>query len=67
MRTGHYVRAAEQEYLVVTDRGQAVAALAKFTGTIERRALPDREAWIKKLPLICVDSTRLISNDRERE
>jgi len=67
MRTGHYVRAAGQEYLVVTDRGHAVAALAKFTGAIEGQALPDREAWIKKSPLIRVDSTRLIGNDRERE
>lgn len=66
MNTGHYVRAAVQEYLVVTDRGRAVAALTKFAGVIQGRSLSDREAWIKKLPLICVDSTRLVSEDRGR-
>ena len=64
MNTGRYVRKAAEGDLVVTDRGRAVASLSRFKGYISGRPLPDREAFIIKLPRIPVDSAKMVAEDR---
>ena len=51
--------------MVVTDRGRPVATLVPFEARAVRKALPDREAAIAKLPRLQVDSTLVVSEDRD--
>ena len=64
--TGHWVRLASRQPIVVTDRGRPVATLVPFGGDLLSRPLPDREARLARLPRIPVDSSRIISDDRDR-
>lgn len=65
MRTGHWVRAAMKEGpFVVTDRGQRVALLANEAFFADfSKPFPRRDR--SRLPVTSLDSTRLISQERE--
>ncbi|MFZ4775667.1 MAG: type II toxin-antitoxin system Phd/YefM family antitoxin [Terrimicrobiaceae bacterium] len=72
-RTGHYVRkAAENQRIVITDRGKAVAELQPLTkaGGHHRkwkdRILLPEFAKLMKQPIGGSDSTQIISEDRDR-
>jgi antitoxin (DNA-binding transcriptional repressor) of toxin-antitoxin stability system len=46
-------------------RGKAVAELRPVAGAPARsKPLPDREAWIRKLPVSKTDSGRILEEDR---
>ncbi len=69
IKTGEWVRrAASGDRFVVTDRGRPIASLSEFkeedlgTPFSQRRLLPEFEA----LPGISGDSTRYVSEDRDR-
>ena len=63
-KTGHWVRLASRQPIVVTDRGRPVAGLVPHGRLIRPRPLPDREAEIAKLPRM-PDSGAVISEDRD--
>ncbi len=66
-RTGAFVREAVRAPLQITDRGRVVAILqAPSTAARAGVPLPDREAWISKLPKQKSDSADIIGNNRER-
>jgi prevent-host-death family protein len=66
IETGRWVRhAASQGPVIVTDRGRRVAALQPFDPTVTGRALPNREAAIRKRSKIPVDSVVYVSELRE--
>ena len=69
MNNGEWVRrAAQEERVVVTDRGRPVASLVPFRredagpAFAERKLLPEFEA----LPTFSGDSSRYVSEDRDR-
>ncbi len=63
-RTGRLVRETGTETLVITDRGEKIAVLKKYSELeLETAAFPKRNA--DSLPQIDIDSTQLISQDRE--
>jgi antitoxin (DNA-binding transcriptional repressor) of toxin-antitoxin stability system len=63
--TSQWVRlAAGHERIVITDRGQPIAALTAFQESQLHRRLPDREDKIKRRSLIKVDSADYISEMR---
>ena len=69
IKTGKWVRrAAEEERIIITDRGRPVATLVPFqiqdayTPFSKRKILPEFES----LPFLPGDSTRYISEDRNR-
>lgn len=63
-RTGRLVRAAGTETLVITDRGEKIAVLKKYSEfELETAEFPKRNS--NSLPKIDGDSTSLISRDRE--
>ena len=62
-RTGHWVRAARQIPLIVTDRGEKIATLQPLASTVAAPKFPKRD-W-SKLPSSDLDSTDLISADRD--
>jgi len=65
--TGRWVRhAATKGPLVVTDRGQRIAALLPFEPTLLGRSLPDRETKILKRSRVPVDSAVYQSAMRDR-
>ena len=65
--TGALVRAAAKRPLRITDRGQVIAIIqAPDSATQAGAALPDREAWIARLPRQKSDSVDVIGEDRER-
>ena len=65
--TGRWVRhAAAKEPVIVTDRGQRIAALLPFEPSMAGRPLPDREARIRKRTRIRVDSVVYQSEMRDR-
>jgi antitoxin (DNA-binding transcriptional repressor) of toxin-antitoxin stability system len=67
LQTGRLVRSiGDRGPMVVTDRGRPVATLVPFEARAGRVGLPDREAAIAKLPRIQVDSTLVVSEDRDR-
>ena len=66
LHTGQYVRQAAEEGLIVTDRGRTVAILAPVGQEAGGAPLPDRESLIRRLPRLRVDSTALISEERQR-
>lgn len=66
-RTGALVREAARSPVRITDRGRPVAILqSPEAATHAGVGLPDREAWIAKLPRQKTESARAISRDRER-
>jgi prevent-host-death family protein len=65
--TGRWVRdAATKGPIAVTDRGHPVAALQPFDRAMAGRALPDREARIRRRSRIRVDSAVYQSEMRDR-
>ena len=66
MHTGLYVRRAAEEDLVATDRGRPIVMVKRLAHETACPPLPNREARIRKLPRLKVDSTRLVAEDRER-
>jgi len=67
LQTGRWVRRSGQgNPLVVTDRGRPVATLIPYEEGSPRKGLPDREAQIRKLPRLPVDSTDYVSEGRDR-
>ena len=66
-RTGAIVREAAQRPLQITDRGRVLAVIqAPSVAAREGVSLPDREAWIARLPEQKSDSAELIGEDRAR-
>ncbi len=66
-RTGALVREAARRPLQITDRGRVLAVIqAPGVGAQQGAPLPDREAWIAKLPRQKSDSADLIGDDRDR-
>ncbi|MSU62988.1 MAG: hypothetical protein EXS31_11445 [Pedosphaera sp.] len=64
--TNHYVRAAMESPLIVTDGGKPVVLLKRFQQAGKSgRPLPKREAWIASLPETA-DSAQTVSDDRDR-
>jgi len=62
--TGKYVREAGAEPLVVTDRGSRVAVLRSFSeDDLGGHPFPKRS--IRQLPAVDMDSTSVISEDRD--
>ncbi len=67
MATGHWVRhAAAKGALVITDRGNRVAALLPIEAAAAGKGLPDREAKIRRRRRIPVDSAVYVSEMRGR-
>ncbi|MDI6775120.1 MAG: type II toxin-antitoxin system prevent-host-death family antitoxin, partial [Verrucomicrobiota bacterium] len=66
LHAGRYVRRAAEGKTVITDRGRPVALVVPMDPRHIGQPLPDREGTIRKLPRLSVDSTRLISQDRDR-
>ena len=65
--TNQYVRAAMESPLVVLDEGQPVVLLKRFQpGEKRGRPLPNRDGWIASLPRTDLDSTQVVSDDRDR-
>lgn len=66
--TGRIVRSVEDGPMVVTDRGKPVAVLTSsgIAGGGEVRRLPTGHWESKKRPVVNVESTQVISEDRER-
>ena len=66
-RTGAIVREAVKRPLQISDRGRVVAVIAApSVATAGGVPLPDREAWIAKLPKQKSESADLIGDDRDR-
>lgn len=66
-RTGAIVREAARRPLQITDHGRVLAVIqAPGVATPQGVPLPDREAWIVRLPNQKTDSADLISDDRDR-
>jgi antitoxin (DNA-binding transcriptional repressor) of toxin-antitoxin stability system len=62
-RTGHWVRTASHTPVVVTDRGERIAALQPLGANTPIVKFAKRD-W-SKLPASDLDSTDLISADRD--
>ncbi|HEY4302635.1 MAG TPA: type II toxin-antitoxin system prevent-host-death family antitoxin [Candidatus Didemnitutus sp.] len=70
-RTGHYVRAAAREPLAVTERGAAIARLVPLSEPAgrtfaERRLRPGFKRFLATPLRRGTDSTRIVSEDRDR-
>ena len=66
-RTGPLVREASTQPLQVTERGRVFAVIQAPVVAAQRGVpLPDREAWIAKLPAQGRDSSDVVSDDRDR-
>ena len=65
-QTGHWVRLAAHQPIVVTDRGRPVATIVPFDQEGISKPLPDREKELSKLPKIPIDSAEIVSGDRNR-
>lgn len=65
--TATFVQEAAAVPLLITSHGQPVAVLRKVE-QLDRvgKPLPDREDWIARLPQTDLDSTRVVSEDRDR-
>jgi prevent-host-death family protein len=67
LETGQWVRrAANNEPVVITDRGIPVATLIPFDRLARGKSLPNRWQQIKKMRRIPVDSAVCISEMRDR-
>ena len=62
--TGKWVRSAKVEPLVITDHGDKIAILRQFSEE-EHGGAPFPKRRPEDLPNVGVDSTRLISDDRD--
>lgn len=70
MKTGEFIRkAARGKTIVVTDRGSPVAALTPYQREDNNNAFKRRETTpaFDALPEIEIDSTKYISEDRNRD
>jgi len=66
LETGQWVRrAANNEPVVITDRGTPVATLIPFDQSARGKSLPNRWQQIKKMRRIPVDSAVYISEMRD--
>ncbi len=70
-RTGHYVRRAATEPIVVTDRGETVARLVPISEPAgvtfaERRLRPAFKRFLATPLRSGTDSTQIVSEDRDR-
>jgi antitoxin (DNA-binding transcriptional repressor) of toxin-antitoxin stability system len=66
-RTGALVREAAMRPLLVTDRGRLLAVIQAPTALAKQGVgLPDREAYIAKLPKQKSDSADVVGDDRDR-
>ena len=63
-QTGITVRQSEIEPVIITDRGRKIAIIKPYTSE-ELPATPFPHRELRSLPEIDVDSTSLISRDRE--
>lgn len=65
--TGSLVREAAKRPLRITDRGRVIAVIqAPTAAELPGVGLPEREAWIAKLPKQKSESAVIISDDRDR-
>lgn len=70
-RTGHYVRAASRQPIAVTERGTTIARLVPVSDPVgvtfaERRLRPGFKRFLATPLPPSTDSTRIISEDRDR-
>lgn len=66
-RTGAIVREAAKRPLQIMDRGRVLAIIQAPSAEAQKGIpLPDREAWIAKLPAQKSESADLIGDDRDR-
>ena len=70
-RTGHYVRAASRQPISVTERGTTIARLVPVSDPVgvtfaERRLRPGFTRFLATPRPPSTDSTRIISEDRDR-
>lgn len=63
--TGRWVRAARQQPIVVTDRGEKVATIQPYDDSARPRAVLDPARRRRWMPVSPVDSTVFISADRD--
>jgi prevent-host-death family protein len=67
LNTGRWVRrAARGEPVIVTDRGRRVVTLSALEPGAGGRPLPDRETRIRRRSRLPVDSSRRVSDMRDR-
>lgn len=64
-RTGHWVRAAKKQAIIVTDRGEKIAALQAHVEDVRPPASINWAARRKWMPVCSTDSTVFISEDRD--
>ena len=65
--TERYVGEASESPVLITREGQPVAVLRKAQAFDRAgKPLPNREAWIARLPRSDLDSTQVVSEDRDR-
>ena len=69
-RTGHYVRRAATEPITVTDRGETVAIIQPAPAPVrvtfaQRRLRPGFRRFLKQGIIAGMDSTKIISEDRD--
>jgi prevent-host-death family protein len=62
--TGKFVRQAQKEPVLVTDRGQQIAVLKGIT-TAESTGKPFPSRKLTSLPRVSIDSTVYISEERD--
>ncbi|MEP7352285.1 MAG: hypothetical protein ABI824_03550 [Acidobacteriota bacterium] len=55
---------AEGQTFVIENRGVPVAELRPITEQRSRKKLPNREAFIRTLPMSKIDSGRILEEDR---
>ena len=55
---------AAGETYIIESRGVPVAELRPISDSTPGRPSPDREAFIRKLPLVKTDSGRILEEDR---
>lgn len=66
--TWNYAQEALRNPILITERGEPVAILKKADVPAQTgKPLPNREAWISRLPQSELDSTQIISEDRHRD
>ena len=65
LKTGSIVREVlEGEVFVILKRGTPVAELRPIGALPSTRRLPNREAFIARLPRVKIDSGRILEEDR---
>lgn len=65
MKTSDIVKQVEAgEMFVIQKRGTPVAEIRPFSSKQPTRRLPNREAFIRRLPRVKTDSGRILEQDR---